>query len=445
MNSHWFIHTSVIVLLLAGVESSLGQPKFASHPPMRPLPEPTKQPLATGPSYFVEAAKGDDANDGSKEKPWKTIQHGVRQLKPGDTLYLRGGTYYEKVSLTQSGTAEAPITIASYPGELAILDGGLREFYESPGTAWEPSPNGAEEEYVSTRTYFHLDTRKVPQQFLPGAWEPMWGKEEQRPLAMGHFADSMVPLHGYRSVDDLRAANELSVQRKDKDRSGIYCGPGLWYNRQTGRIHIRLAHHRLAGYGDQAYRGETDPRQLRLEVAVGFGDEVLRISGIRHVRIHGLVLRGATGCPMIHIYGSENIELDHLTVFGGFPGLLVNACKNIRVTNCAFRGLAAPWSSRASMKYFGTASYQIILGNNQPVNEDVEFAYCEFTDDHDFAFLRFVKNLKFHHNYVDNFNNDPRLGDRVEKGNDSDGHRGEVSFHEGTLLIQFGGRRDTFC
>ncbi len=60
---------------------------------MRLLPVPTKPPLQKGPIYFVDAAKGDDRNDGSQAKPWKSIQHGQRRLKPGDTLYLRGGTY----------------------------------------------------------------------------------------------------------------------------------------------------------------------------------------------------------------------------------------------------------------------------------------------------------------------------------------------------------------
>jgi hypothetical protein len=58
------------------------------------------------------------------------------------------------------------------------------------------------------------------------------------------------------------------------------------------------------------------------------------------------------------------------------------------------------------MKYRGTASYQIVLQSNQPVNENIEFANCEFTDDHDFAYLRHAKNLRFHHNFVDNFNDD---------------------------------------
>jgi hypothetical protein len=109
---------------------------------------------------------------------------------------------------------------------------------------------------------------------------------------------------------------------------------------------------------------------------------------------------------MVHVYGCQHVELDHLTVYGGFPALLVNASKDVRVTHSAFRGLAAPWTSRAHMKYRGTPSYQVVLQNNQPVNENIEFAWCEFTDDHDFAFLRFAKNLRFHHNFVDNFNDD---------------------------------------
>ena len=95
---------------------------------MRPLPQPVKAPLAAGPKLFVDAAKGSDANAGSQAAPWKSLAHATRQLKPGDTLYLRGGTFYEKVALTRSGTTNALITIASFPGELAVIDGGLREF-----------------------------------------------------------------------------------------------------------------------------------------------------------------------------------------------------------------------------------------------------------------------------------------------------------------------------
>ena len=75
-----------------------------THPAMRPLPIAVKGELAAGPKRFVDAAKGDDAHDGSQAKPWKTLAHSFRQLKPGDTLYLRGGVFYEKAALSRSGT-----------------------------------------------------------------------------------------------------------------------------------------------------------------------------------------------------------------------------------------------------------------------------------------------------------------------------------------------------
>lgn len=395
---------SGISLFCFSAKLNAEETRFQSHPPQRPLPKASKGAPLNEPAYFVDPTNGADTNDGSQANPWKTMQHGVQQLKPGMTLYLREGVYHEQVYLTRSGTEESPIVIAAYPGELPILDGGLPEFLISPEISWEPAPNGVAGEYISTKTYPKAANRRIPDQFLPGAWEPLWGIEDQRPLALGHFADSMVPLHGYRTRDDLQSANEFWP--KSKKEGAVYCGPGLWFNRETNRIHVRLAHHKLPGLGERAYRGETDPRKLPLVVAAGFGEDVLRINGIKHVRIEGLVLRGATGSPMIHLYGSEDIHLDHLAIFGGFPALLVNASQDIRVTHSAFRGLAAPWSGRAHMKYRGTASYQIVLKNDQPYNEKIEFAFCEFTDDHDFAFLRYAKNLQFHHNFVDNFNDD---------------------------------------
>lgn len=394
-------HLSLSLLLTS---PALATP-YQSHPPQRPLPVAIQSPLRQGPAFFVDAATGNDTADGSKEKPWKTIQHGAGRLKPGETLYLRGGVYYEKVRLTRSGAAGAPIIVAAYPGELPVLDGGLAEFATAPEKSWEPAQGGADSEYVSTMVYTGVDERIIPNQFLPASWEPMWGIEDERPLALGHFADSMTPLHGYRNLRDLQAVSEFKPGGKGMT-TGVYCGPGLWFNRDTGRIHIRLAHNQLPGLGERAYRGETDPRKLSLVVATGFGEALLRANGIRHVQVQGLVLRGGTGSPMLEVYGSEKLHFDHLTIFGGFPGVLINASKDILFANSAIRGLAAPWTGRSQMKYSGTATYAIVLQNNQPENENIEISWCELTDGHDCAFFRYVKNLQFHHNLVDNFNDD---------------------------------------
>ncbi len=160
---------------------------------MRPLPVAVKSQPAAGPKLFVDSTRGDDGVAGSEEAPWKTLAHALRQLKPGDTLYLRG-IFHEKPALTRPGTADAPITITSVPGELAIIGGGLREFLENPATSWELLAGGAQGEFVSTKAYLAADARRAPTQFLPASWEPLWGIEEQRLLALGCFADSMVPV-----------------------------------------------------------------------------------------------------------------------------------------------------------------------------------------------------------------------------------------------------------
>jgi len=72
------------------------------------------------------ATTGDDEQAGSREAPYRTLQHAVMQLAPGDTCYLRRGRYHEVVHLRGvRGTAEAPITIRAFPGELAVLDGTI--------------------------------------------------------------------------------------------------------------------------------------------------------------------------------------------------------------------------------------------------------------------------------------------------------------------------------
>jgi hypothetical protein len=77
--------------------------------------------------YYVDP-NGADSNSGSIESPWKTINRAQAKLSPGDTLYVRGGTYNGQVEITVNGREDAPITIAAYPGETPVLTNtvGLR-------------------------------------------------------------------------------------------------------------------------------------------------------------------------------------------------------------------------------------------------------------------------------------------------------------------------------
>jgi len=84
-------------------------------------------------TYYVDRnhAGASDGAVGSESKPWKTIQHAVDSVGPGDTVYIKAGTYRERVMLTgsdgtsgKSGTAaQGHITYAGYPGHEVVLDG----------------------------------------------------------------------------------------------------------------------------------------------------------------------------------------------------------------------------------------------------------------------------------------------------------------------------------
>ncbi|MHC4714728.1 MAG: right-handed parallel beta-helix repeat-containing protein [Planctomycetota bacterium] len=83
-------------------------------------------PAALGVDYFVDAAKGDDANDGiSIEAPWKSIEKANAALAPGDTVYIRAGVYSgEWIRPARSGKEDARITYAAYEGEKPEVTGG---------------------------------------------------------------------------------------------------------------------------------------------------------------------------------------------------------------------------------------------------------------------------------------------------------------------------------
>ncbi len=74
-------------------------------------------------TYYVSPT-GNDNNAGTEASPFRKIQRAADIVNPGDTVYVRAGTYNERVKLTRSGIAGKYITFQNYPNETAILDGG---------------------------------------------------------------------------------------------------------------------------------------------------------------------------------------------------------------------------------------------------------------------------------------------------------------------------------
>ncbi|WP_253195186.1 DUF1565 domain-containing protein [Streptomyces sp. MP131-18] len=85
---------------------------------------PTGTASAQAAELYV-APGGDDSNPGSLDEPLQTIQAAVDLAGAGTTIHLREGTYAPdtNIQLLHSGTESQPITLRSYAGEHAVLDG----------------------------------------------------------------------------------------------------------------------------------------------------------------------------------------------------------------------------------------------------------------------------------------------------------------------------------
>ena len=74
---------------------------------------------------FYVAPDGVPSGNGSREKPWDlaTALAQPSAVKPGDTIWLRGGTYRGHFTSTLKGGANKPVIVRQYGSERATLDG----------------------------------------------------------------------------------------------------------------------------------------------------------------------------------------------------------------------------------------------------------------------------------------------------------------------------------
>jgi parallel beta-helix repeat protein len=108
--------TAAAMLALLLLFCSMGQSSACRDP----LPG---QDLATQDNTYYVAPGGNDDNPGTILYPWRTIQKAANTLLAGDTVYIRAGTYPERVVPQNSGSAGSDITYAAYPGETVTIDG----------------------------------------------------------------------------------------------------------------------------------------------------------------------------------------------------------------------------------------------------------------------------------------------------------------------------------
>ncbi len=103
-----------------------GRDLMVDGPPDGP-PDGPSPCVASGrlPGWYVSPT-GSAQGDGSWDRPWdlRTALAHPAAVKPGDTVWLRGGTYPGSFTSRLNGTVDKPIVVRGFPGERATIDGG---------------------------------------------------------------------------------------------------------------------------------------------------------------------------------------------------------------------------------------------------------------------------------------------------------------------------------
>ena len=85
-------------------------------------------PLSNGQAFYASPS-GSDGNPGTLAAPWRSLSK-ASSLQPGQTLFLRAGTYGARGTtwtFGSNGTSSGTITIAGYPGDVRpVLLGAVR-------------------------------------------------------------------------------------------------------------------------------------------------------------------------------------------------------------------------------------------------------------------------------------------------------------------------------
>jgi hypothetical protein len=249
---------------------------------------------ALAPAYYL-APHGDDNNSGDPNSPWKTLAHALTKLSPGDSLYLRGGVYYEHdVTTGLQGTAAAPITIQSFPGEHAILDGGVPDFKVISQGNWELVDSG-----------LHLYRSK---QTFSGSLVRAW------------LVAADIQLVEYSADQDLESTNYGPVN----GRAALYIGPGVQL-RADGHIYIRLQSNPNdltdpTGKPITPTPVDTDPNNNKIDVFTS--DNILLLNGAAYLHFKDLEFSYSKSIMDV-TNGSNHIELDGCNLNYGTYGLVI--------------------------------------------------------------------------------------------------------------------------
>lgn len=306
---------------------------------------------------FYVAPNGLDTNPGTYDLPKKNAQLVMNSLSPGDSLYFKAGTYQftESLVLNRSGAPEDWITIASAPGETAVLDGGLTDLDDSilevRGQNYVSierlrMQNGKQEglsvwksKHVVIKENHTFNTwgpgiavwgdpgSQTPSQYVtvwnnkvekPNSWDAQYGRPSTNPndpphegITMARVEDFEVAYNevwgGYKEGIDMKGPDKRGVIHHnyvhDLPRTGIYVD--AWTNKiEDIEVHNNVVHDSYSDGLSGMITVDSEDNQLvddvRIHHNLGYDNKrwMIRVSG-------------SAGTSNVHVYNNTGINADH--------------------------------------------------------------------------------------------------------------------------------------
>ena len=180
---------------------------------------------------------GRHAATAAASSPGRPSRMPCASCKPGDTLYLRGGTYYEHVTVTCSrhaGEADHDPLVSGRAGHPRRRP--ARVLRAARPKAWEPCP-GRRRRRVS------VGARPIRTSAAPAGSTNLL-----RQLRRFDGAAARLSHPGRTCAARTSTGTSRTRSASDEDRAST-AGPASSTTCKTGRIHVRLAHTHVEGPG----------------------------------------------------------------------------------------------------------------------------------------------------------------------------------------------------
>lgn len=302
---------------------------------------------------YYTSTTGSDSNPGTQSSPFQTVAKGASALAPGDTLYIRAGTYPESFSdAIPGGTSwSAPVTIAAYPGETVIIrpTSGTFVFYFSSGTS----------KYIELRDLV-IDGSYVSSNSVKITWSgtsnyahhirikggEVRNTKAQNGINMSAFLNAPLDAAGYNEIIGVKIHDNLAIQALGSSYSGSY---GIYSSSNYNVIDGNEIYNN-SGYGVHVYSGAWP----------------IRNNIVRNNRIHDNAKNGTGKGNGIGLYSGANHEAYNNVIWGtNNSGITINyGAQNAKVYNNTVYNNVGTQSIEHYGIYNGAESSGAIIRNN---------------------------------------------------------------------------------